>query len=251
VTEAAFHRGLTLAYATLAGAVFLFSLFVTAPYGRHGRTRWSGPDLPSRIGWMLMELPQPAGFVACFLLGQRRDLVSLVLLGMWCFHYSYRTLIYPFIPRASAISLSVVSMGFALNVGFSYLNGRWLFTLGPMHEVRWLLDARFLLGVLLFFGGFALCASSDLILRRLRPPGETAHRIPRGGAYRWVSSPNYLGEILQWCGWTLASWSLAGLTLALITAANLVPRARVNHRWCQEHLEGYPPERKALIPFLF
>jgi protein-S-isoprenylcysteine O-methyltransferase Ste14 len=142
-------------------------------------------------------------------------------------------------------------MGFLLNCCFSYVNGRWLFSLGPQCSTSWLHDPRFLLGALLFFGGFALCASSDRILRNLRAPGERGHRIPRGGAFRWVTAPNYLGEITQWLGWTIATWSTAGLAIALITVANLVPRALANHRWLGEHLPDYPRERRALIPYLF
>jgi protein-S-isoprenylcysteine O-methyltransferase Ste14 len=250
MTERAFHSGLVLGLCLLAGLVLVVSLFVTAPYGRHPRTGWSGPDLPSWLGWMLMELPQPAGFITCFALGERTEPAPLVFLGMWMFHYVYRTLIYPFLPRSSSMSLSVVAMGFMLNCCFSYANGRWLFSLGPLHATSWLHDPRFLLGALLFFGGFALCASSDHILRNLRAPGERGHRIPRGGAFRWVTAPNYLGEITQWVGWTVATWSTAGLTIALITAANLVPRALANHRWSREHLPDYPRERRALIPYL-
>jgi 3-oxo-5-alpha-steroid 4-dehydrogenase 1 len=262
MTELSLYRGILVGVLALAAVVLLSSLFITAPYGRYARPRWAGPDLPSWLGWMLMELPQPAGLLICFALGERhRQPVALVLLGLWCFHYTYRTFIYPFLPRASTMSLSVVSMGFALNVCFSYLNGRWLFHFGPQLGLSWLLDPRFLIGVLLFVGGFALHSSSDAILRRLRAPGEKSgegrrgapkgYKIPRGGGYALVSCPNYLGELLQWSGWTLCTWSLAGLCILAVSAANLVPRARLNHRWYREHLPGYPAERRALIPYLW
>jgi 3-oxo-5-alpha-steroid 4-dehydrogenase 1 len=250
MTEAIVHAWLLRAVLVFAAVIFISSLFVTAPYGRYARPRWAGPDLPSWAGWMLMELPQPAGFVICFLLGERRDPVALAFLGLWGFHYTYRTFIYPFLPRASTMSLSVVAMGFVLNCCFSYLNGRWLFTLGPERSVRYLLDPRFLVGVGLFFGGWTVCAWSDAILRRLRGSAERGYRIPRGGAYRWVSCPNYLGEIVMWGGWTLATWALPGLAILLVTAANLVPRALVNHSWYRRTLPGYPAERKAIIPFV-
>jgi protein-S-isoprenylcysteine O-methyltransferase Ste14 len=66
-----------------------------------------------------------------------------------------------------------------------------------------------------------------------------------------VTCPNYLGEILEWLGFALATWSLAGLAFALYTAANLAPRAFANHRWCREQFPDYPKNRKALFPFLF
>ena len=43
----------------LSGAVaFLALLFVPAPYGRHARAGW-GPTLPTRLAWVVQELPAP------------------------------------------------------------------------------------------------------------------------------------------------------------------------------------------------
>ena len=75
--------------------------------------------------------------------------------------------------------------------------------------------------------------------------------ISGGGMFRLVSMPNYLGELVEWIGWAIATWSLAGLGFALFTAANLVPRAWSSHRWYREHYDDYPGERRAIIPFLF
>ena len=85
---------------------------------------------------------------------------------------------------------------------------------------------------------------------RLRAPGESGYKIPRGGLYRWVSCPNYFGELLEWLGWALATWSTAGLAFAVYTAANLVPRALAHHRWYQERFDDYPAERKAVVPLV-
>ena len=113
-----------------------------------------------------------------------------------------------------------------------------------------LADIRFLAGVALFFAGMAVNRRADNILIRLRRPGETGYRIPEGGLYRYVSCPNYLGEILEWMGWALATWSLAGLAFAVYTAANIGPRAVSHHRWYREQFPEYPTERRALIPYL-
>lgn len=250
--EARFFDLLTWAMFVAAAGALVWSRFATAPYGRYARPWWSGPDLPSRRAWFLMELPQPVGFLTCFVLRDRpAGTGALALLGMWMFHYVYRTLIYPFIPRASTMSLSVVAMGFGLNAGFSYLNGRWLFALGPDRGAEWLCDPRFLGGAALFLGGWALAVSSDLILRRLRRPGERGYRIPRGGGFRFVTAPNYLGELTMWTGWTLATWSLAGATILAVSAANLVPRAARNHRWYRERFPDYPAERRRLLPWIW
>jgi hypothetical protein len=91
---------------------------------------------------------------------------------------------------------------------------------------------------------------ADGRLRRLRAPGETGYAIPRGGLFELVSCPNYLGEIVEWIGWAVASASLAGLAFAVYTAANLAPRAIAHHAWYREKFPGYPGSRKALVPFL-
>ena len=71
------------------------------------------------------------------------------------------------------------------------------------------------------------------------------------GFFARTRNPNYLGEILEWTGWAVATWSLPGLMFALYTAANLVPRARANHKWYRETFRDYPPERKAVLPLLY
>jgi hypothetical protein len=42
------------------------------------------------------------------------------------------------------------------------------------------------------------------------------YKIPFGGFYDYVSSANYFGEIIEWLGWTLATYSLAGLSFAML-----------------------------------
>ena len=71
---------------------------------------------------------------------------------------------------------------------------------------------------------------------------------PLTGLYRWVSCPNYLGEVVLWIGWAVATRSMAGLAFAVWTIANLAPRAWAHHRWYRQQFEDYPPERKAMLP---
>jgi len=224
--------------------------FVTAPYGRFRRRGW-GPTVPARVGWLVMESPAPLLFAGVFLAGDHRaELVPLVLLGLWQLHYVQRTFVYPFLMRASApIPVTIMLMAIAFNTLNAYVNARWVSHLGR-YAPGWLADPRFLAGAALFLGGLALNLGADRTLRRLRAPGETGYRIPYGGAYRWVSCPNYLGEIVEWTGWALATWSMAGLAFALYTAANLAPRAVANHAWYRERFPDYPAGRRALVPYV-
>ena len=174
MTEMTFYRWLVVAWVALAVATFIVLFFVTAPYGRFTRSGW-GPRVSARLGWVLMEAPVLITFLALYGLSDRRSSpVSLVLVALWLLHYVHRSLIYPFRVRSSrpTITLSVVAMGALFNVGNGYLNGRYLFSLGPELPVSWLMDPRFILGVLLFFAGYALNQYSDHVLIHAPQTGQ-------------------------------------------------------------------------------
>jgi protein-S-isoprenylcysteine O-methyltransferase Ste14 len=251
VEPGAFHRAAALALMGLAVPTLAVLLLVTAPYGRHSRAGW-GPTLPSRLGWILMESPALIWFGAVYLGGAHRaEAVPLALVALWLAHYLHRALVYPFRLRAGGKRMPAVvaSLGFGFNLWNGWLNARWISGLGA-YPAAWLGDPRFLLGSALFAAGFLANLDADRRLLALRRPGEEGYRIPRGGLYEWVSCPNYLGEMVEWCGWALATWSLAGLAFAAWTIANLAPRALAHHRWYRERFPDYPPRRRALVPFL-
>jgi len=91
---------------------------------------------------------------------------------------------------------------------------------------------------------------SDNILLNLRKTPGNGYKIPYGGLFRWVSCPNFFGEIIEWSGFALMIWSPAGLAFAVWTAANLIPRALDHHKWYRENFPDYPQERKAVFPCL-
>ena len=253
MNETAFYDLLLAAWLFMAAVTALLLLFFTAPYGRHVRRGW-GPALPDRIGWLLMEAPAALVFALFFLLVPHRDTpAAWAFFILWEAHYLHRAFLYPWTRRSARrpMPLAIVGMGFFFNLTNAYLNGRYLFSLSGGYPATWIRDVRFWGGLLLFLAGFVINRQADQILRNLRRPGENGYRIPYGGLYRWVSCPNYLGEILEWTGWALATWSLPGLAFALWTVANLAPRAQAHHRWYREHFPDYPPERKALLPRLW
>jgi len=252
VDEARFYTWLFYAWIALAAVTCVVLLFVPAPYGRFLRAGW-GPRLGARLSWVLQESPAVFAFVAFYLLGERRlEPVPLVALGLWLAHYLHRTFIFPFRLRGDRkqATWATTLLAIAFNLGNAYLNGRALTQLGPVYPLAWLWDPRFLGGVALFVAGYAINRHADHVLIHLRSPGETGYKIPRGGLYRWVSCPNYLGELLEWGGFALAFWNLGALAFLVWTAANLVPRAFATHRWYRAQFPDYPPERRALLPFL-
>ncbi len=240
-------------WSAIAAAIFAGLFFFTAPYGRHARRSW-GPVLGDTIGWILMESPAPVVFGVLFAFGPARIApTSVVFLCLWEAHYVHRAFIYPFTLRGTEkrMSLAVVVSGFCFNGVNAWINGIYLFHLAEPRPLSWLVDPRFLAGLLLFVAGFVLNRWSDTLLRSLRKPGESVYRIPRGGAFRLVSCPNYLGEIVEWAGWAALTWSIAGASFAAWTLANLVPRARANQSWYRRTFADYPAERRALVPFVW
>jgi 3-oxo-5-alpha-steroid 4-dehydrogenase 1 len=94
---------------------------------------------------------------------------------------------------------------------------------------------------------------SDSIIRNLRKPGDTKHYLPKGGMYNYVTSANYFGELTEWLGWSILTWSWAGLIFFWFTFANLVPRANsIYHRYEKEFAEEFPQRRlKRVFPFVY
>jgi 3-oxo-5-alpha-steroid 4-dehydrogenase 1 len=244
------YRALVLLELVLAVPTFISLRFINAPYGRYRRSGW-GPSLPNRLAWVLMECPASLLFAAVYLAGAHRaGLVPLLLFALWETHYVHRAFIYPVWMRpGSRVPVGVIAMAVLFNVLNAWINARWVSALGD-YPRGWLADPRFLAGAALFLGGLALNITSDRALRRLRAPGESGYRVPHGGAFEWVSCPNYLGEMAEWAGWALATWSLPGLAFAAYTAANLAPRALAHHDWYRAQFPDYPPRRRALLPYL-
>jgi 3-oxo-5-alpha-steroid 4-dehydrogenase 1 len=250
LNEAAIHHWLTIFELALGALTFGALLFIAAPYGRHARKGW-GPPIRAKLGWVLMELPASGVWLAIFLAGEHAlEPAPLVFLVLWQSHYMHRAFVYPrTLERANPMPVAVVAMGATFNVLNAYVNARWVSELGS-YPASWLYDPRFLVGGALFVIGYAVNRHADWVLRGLRKKTTARYSIPHGGLYRFVSCPNYLGEIVLWIGWAVATWSLAGTAFAVYSFANLAPRAFAHHRWYQKTFEDYPRERRALVPFV-
>lgn len=256
VTVTGWHSALLVGFAVASVVVFVALAFVKAAYGRHSADRawWWGPGVPTRAAWIVMESPSSVGFAVIYFLGERAfDLTPLVLFALWQAHYLHRSLIYPLRRRVrpgDKTPLLVPVLAFTTNLGIAFLNAAILSwpELGHDYPPEWLADPRCIAGAAIFAAGYYVNRKADAMLADLRQPGESGYRIPRGWLYERISCPNYLGEIVIWLGWALATFSAAGAVFALWSMANLIPRALANHRWYHEKFDDYPAERRALIP---
>lgn len=237
------------AMVVIAPCVFVLLFFISAPYGRYLRTGW-GPAVSSRTGWLLMEAPASLLMLSVLLFIPVNFVVYLFLV-VWQVHYFHRAFVYPFtLTSRRRIPITVVVMAIVFNSANAFLNGYHFVLYQDWYGQEWLTRWNFIAGSLLFALGYYITKRSDRILVGLRTDAADDYQIPRGFLYSYVSSPNYLGETVQWFGWSLMTFSPAAWVFLLWTIANLLPRAISHHQWYQEHFTDYPKNRKAFIPFV-
>lgn len=257
--DATYDTVLTLSYG-LALLVFIGAGFAKSPYGRFASEAW-GVSLSPRLGWFLMELPATLSFVYFYFQGRNRfEIVPLFFLFVWLIHYGNRGFVFPYLIRSpkgakASFSVTIVLSGWLVTTLHGYLNAAFISDLGAHFTPDWFVDPRFIVGIALYYASFVLNVHSDAIIRNLRSKeeverGEKVYRIPRGGLFRYVTSPSYLTEITAFTGFAIATWSLGATFIVLVTIANLVPRAIQTHRWYRDRFPDYPEERRALIPFV-
>ena len=236
----------------IALAMFPLLLRITAPYGRHTRKDW-GPMIPNRLGWIIMELPSLIMFITLFLWGKNSmNAPLLVFFLLYTIHYTNRSIIFPFRTHTSKKLIPLLIPGLAIffNLINGFINGYYFGTISGGYTLEWLYDIRFILGGILFLTGMVINLKSDNMLLALRKSTANGYSIPTGGLFNYVSCPNFFGEILEWTGFAIMTWSPAALAFAIWTCVNLIPRALDHHQWYKEHFENYPVNRKAVIPYI-
>ena len=192
----------------------------------------------------------------CSMSPRRFDAVPLIFLCLFQLHYFNRSFIYPMLLKGrSKMPLGIIVMGVVFNLLNAAMQGLWIFYLAPegRYSIDWLTTPQFIIGVVAFFAGMVINMHSDHIIRHLRKPGDTGHYLPKGGMFRYVSSANYFGEILEWTGFAILTWSAAGAVFAIWTFANLVPRAdAIYQRYAEMFGEEFRKAHlKRVIPFIY
>uniref|UniRef100_A0A2P2PII8 Steroid 5-alpha-reductase DET2 n=1 Tax=Rhizophora mucronata TaxID=61149 RepID=A0A2P2PII8_RHIMU len=258
--ENIFHRALLFHY-LIAFPTFISLRFLQAPYGKHSRPGW-GPTISPPLAWFLMESPTLWLTVLLFPIGRHfTNPKALILMSPFVIHYFQRTCLYPLLlyrnttPKIAktggGFPVGVALMAFGYNLLNGYLQARWVSHYKDDYDGDGWFLYRFVCGLLVFAIGMWINIWADKVLLALKRRGG-GYKVPRGGWFELVSCPNYFGEIVEWAGWALMTWSGVGFGFLLYTCANLVPRARANHQWYLGKFgEDYPKGRKAVIPFLY
>ncbi len=236
--------------------VFVCLYFVEAGYGKMISEKW-GPAINNKAAWVVMECP--VFFVMLYLWATSErtwEVAPLVMFLIFQTHYFQRSFIFPMLLKGkSKMPIFIMLMGVTFNLINGYIQGYWIFYLSPadMYTIDWFLTPMFIIGTCIFIAGICINLHSDHVIRNLRKPGDTKHYLPKDGMYKYVCSANYFGEILEWLGWAILTWSWAGLVFFWWTCANLVPRANaIYKKYKEEFADEFDEKRlKRVIPFIY
>jgi len=195
---------------SMAIAIHIVMFFIKAPFGRHTSTKW-GPMINNKLGWMIMEAPSLLIMGYFLFFGSYSlDSYAWILFALWMIHYTNRTFVYPLRirPTEKKMPLFIMFNGILFNCMNAGLNGYFLAELASADQYNeaWLSSNNFGFGLAVFGIGMAINWVSDTKLIRLRKPGETGYKIPRGFLFEYISSPNLFGELMEWGGFAI--WSL-------------------------------------------
>lgn len=242
--------------AGIALIVFVALYFVKAGYGMFRTPSW-GWAVDNKLAWVLMESP-----------------VFVVMLVLWlCSGTGFALPQFVFLFLFFSLFPTFVCISFPDERQKPYAGGYYGNGYG-VQRVEWsdagrrsvlvqrkcaygyrrrlLLEPHAWLGLSLFVIGMGINLHSDHVIRHLRKPGDTRHYLPQKGMYRYVTSANYFGELVEWTGFAILTVSPAAWVFVGWTAANLVPRADAIHR---KYREEFGVEavgnRKRIIPFIY
>lgn len=236
--------------------VFIALYFVRAGYGMFRSAQW-GPSINNRLGWVLME--SPVCFMVLMLWAQSEfyfQWPQCLFLLLFLLHYVQRSFVFPLLMKGrSRMPLTIMLMGITFNVLNSMMQVGGLLWFPPQSYLlgaSYLLQPQAIIGLLIFLVGMGINLHSDHVIRHLRQPGDTRHYLPQRGMYRYVTSANYFGELVEWSGFAMLADTPAAWVFVWWTAANLVPRANaIYYKYVDEFGAEAVGRRKRIIPFIY
>lgn len=249
---------LLILWLTCIAVLSIVMLVVHLEPAQRLHTRRVGPrvlDLPKRTAWKLMSaiaVPSVLYFYAAHDGFSAHPVLSLssLTLALYCTHYLYRSVVFPWRLRSSGTySAVVVVCTWCYYVPMGYFLGSYLAgPPTPLFAASWPL---FSLGLTLFVFGLASTVAHDAALIRLREGPSSEYRIPQWGLFRFSSNAHYLSELIEWLGLVLLTGALPAAAHFAAIFLLMVPQALRTHRWYHEYFGGeYPSRRAALIPFV-
>ena len=243
------YNNILIPWAILGLFTFIVLLKVTAPYGKFTSVLW-GPSMSFKWGWALQEIVSLVSFSIFFLLGgiEGKSVVWIFFM-IWNIHYINRSIFFPLRQdQKNKCPIIIVLSAIFFNIINGFINGYFL---GSLADYSWsyMLSTNFILGSIILTIGVIINIKSDNILLNIKKKHKS-YQIPKGYMYKYISCPNYFGEIIEWLGFYIMTLSAPALLFVFWTLCNLVPRAISNHSWYISKFPNYPRDRKAIIPFI-
>ena len=243
------YNNILIPWLILGVITFLILLKITAPYGKFNNTAW-GPNMSFKWGWMLQEIISPICFSIFFLISYREfPVVIWIFFLIWNIHYFNRSILFPLRQTQTAsCPVVIVLSAIFFNIINGFTNGYYLVNIAT-YSSDYIYSMNFIFGCIILIIGVIINVKSDNILIRIKKKGE-GYKVPNGFLYKYISCPNYLGEIIEWLGFYIMTLSFPAFIFVIWTMANLIPRSLSNHAWYKNNFPNYPKERKAIIPFM-
>ncbi|MDR1346585.1 MAG: DUF1295 domain-containing protein [Bacteroidales bacterium] len=256
-----FYNYLLLIMSVLAIGIFAVLQFVTPAYGMTFNNRW-GMSIRNKKGWMIMEIPVFTILLILYGISLKFtdkpfNWVTFCIFILFELHYLQRAFIFPLLIRGeSKMPLSVISIGIFFNILNASMQGGWLFYFCPdnYYKISWLWSPQFIIGTVLFFAGMIINMHADRLIRKLRKDkNDNNYYLPVGWPFKISNSANYFGELLEWTGFAVLSWSVSGMVFLLWSMANMIPRAKqVYEKYTQFFGEEFTSlKRKKIFPFIY
>ncbi|KAG2216462.1 hypothetical protein INT45_006533 [Circinella minor] len=231
---------------------FLVIFRESKPETRMGYSKFAPQDesilkISSRFGMLLIYSPSSLlSFLAILSLPTRQHSNWIAL--MFLFHYMKRLYEIGFVHKYSGSTavrdtclISTAYIG--LTVIFIYLATQVPFSMIDKGQIRF--------GTLLFFMGEIINFYHHYILSNLRKSNhDSGYKIPKGGLFKFVWCPHYLGEIITLCGLSIVTQNMLTFPFLISCIIYLSLRALNTKSWYENRF----PEaslRAALIPGLF
>ena len=240
---------LSLIWVLIGLGTFVYLFFESAPYGRHIKEGW-GIEIPARLGWVIMESPSVILMIIyALIVRDQLQIIHKVFLLIWLTHYIHRTFIYPFLIEMTnpKMPISIALSAFFFNLVNVSIQAFGIFYFTEYSE-NWISSSTFIIGLSIFLLGMNINIRSDYIIVAMKKRNGPGYHIPQTFLYKYLSAPNYFGEIIEWLGWAILTWSISGVVFLIWVIANLFPRAIAHHRWYKNKFDDYPKNRKAIIP---
>ena len=240
---------LLIIWVLIAIGTFIYLFFESAPYGRHVKNGW-GILIPARLGWIVMESPSVLLMIGyALIVKDQLEIIHKIFLLIWLTHYIHRTFVYPFVIQITnpKMPITIAFSAFFFNIVNVSIQAFGIFYFTQYSE-DWVSSPIFIAGLSIFLIGMYINIKSDYIMISLKKNKGPGYLIPNTFLYRYLSAPNYFGEIIEWFGWMILTWSISGVVFLIWVIANLFPRAISHHKWYKEKFDDYPTNRKAIIP---